>query len=122
MTDRRPALTREQHLAVFADKYPFTELATLGFRRCVLAPRFKKRRPGCPWIRVATFSDVWERAITLDVDQHGDVHGHLTVDVGADQPIMIAETTSAALQLVAATPGTPTQRLLRIPDVSARAL
>jgi hypothetical protein len=122
MADRRPTLTREQHLTVFVDRYPFAELATLGFRRCVLAPRFKRRWPGSPWIRVATFSDMWERAITLDVDQHGNVHGHLTIDVGADQPIMVAETTSAALQLVAATPGTPPHQLLRIPDVSARAL
>lgn len=107
MSDRRPTLTRQQHLAVLIDKYPFAELASLGFRRCVLAPRFKTRWPGSPWIRVATFSDMWERAITLDVDRRGDIHGHLTVGVGADQPIMIAETVSAALQLVAATPGNP---------------
>jgi hypothetical protein len=121
MADRSPALTREQHLAVLTDQYPFAELATLGFRRCVLAARFKRRRPQGPWIRVVTLSDVWQRALTLDVDARGVVHGHVTVDVGADQPVMVAETSSAALQLVATAPGTPTEQLLRIPDVIATA-
>ncbi len=122
MADRSPSLTREQHLAALASKYPFAELVALGFDRCVLADRFKKRQSHGPWIRVATFSDVWERALTLDVDKHGVVHGHITTDVGDDQLIFIAETVSAAIQLVAVAPGTPTDQLLRIPNVSARAL
>ena len=118
MADRLPTLSREQHLEVFASAYPFAELASLGFSRCVLSARFKKRRPAGPPIRVATFSDQWDRAITLDVDDTGAIHGHLTVDVGTDQPVLIAETVSAALQLLGSTPGTPTARLLRIPKVS----
>lgn len=118
MTDRRPTLTREQHLTLFAKQYPFAELAVLGFGRCVIAERFKKRRPDGSWIRVVTLSDVWERAITLDVDEHGAVHGHITAVVGDDQPVLVAETPSAALQLVAAAPGTPTEELLRIPDIT----
>lgn len=96
MSDRRPILTREQHLALFAVRYPFAELAVLGFGRCVIADRFKKRRRGGSWIRVVTLSDVWERVVTLDVDERGVVHGHITVVVGDDQPVLVAETLSAA--------------------------
>lgn len=115
--DRRPALTREHHLRIFANKHPFTELATLGFRRCVLSEHFTTRRGIIP-IRVATLSDAAGRVVTVDVDENGNTRGHFTVVVGAEQPVFVAETASAALQLVASAPGTPTSRLLRIADVS----
>lgn len=118
MPDRRPTLTREQHLTQFAKQHPFAELQDLGFHRCVIAEQFKKRQPNGPWIRVVTLSDMWERALTLDVDEHGAVHGHITIVVGDDQPVLVAETPSAALQLVTTAPGTPTEKLLRIPNVT----
>lgn len=58
------------------------------------------------------------RAVTVDVDEHGNARGHFTVIVGDDQPALIAETASAALQLASSAPGTSTSRLLRIADVS----
>lgn len=98
--------------------YPFAELATLGFRRCSLSQDFTTRRGIIP-IRVVTLThDRGDRSVTVDVDEHGNARGHFTVIVGDNQPALIAETASAALQLVSSAPGTPTSRLLRIADVS----
>lgn len=42
------------------------------------------------------------------------IRWHITVVVGDDQSVLVAETSSAALRLVASAPGTPSDELLRI--------